>query len=171
MRGKIVFRRDRARRSSAAMSKDPYTLLIALKTTSGGGGSATGSLYMDGAVYTFIYTIVVLSVCVCVCVCVRSHYEWEEDGHSFEYQTAQAFAVAVTSMEGKVIRNKVTGKFSNYNTVVERIIVAGYAAKPGSVAVQEFNLQLEFTYDAAASVLVIKKPMVPVAGAWSIVIN
>eukprot|EP00004_Rigifila_ramosa_P020002 TRINITY_DN5164_c0_g1_i2.p1 TRINITY_DN5164_c0_g1~~TRINITY_DN5164_c0_g1_i2.p1 ORF type:complete len:389 (-),score=54.78 TRINITY_DN5164_c0_g1_i2:67-1233(-) len=49
--GTIIARRDRARRSSALMVNDPYTLVVALENQS----TASGELYIDDG-HTFDYT-------------------------------------------------------------------------------------------------------------------
>lgn len=45
--GHIFPRRDRPRRSSGLMKRDPMTLVVVLDAADGGGGDARGSLYLD----------------------------------------------------------------------------------------------------------------------------
>jgi len=64
------------------------------------------------------------------------------------------------------------GKFDTL-AWVERVIIYGYKTQPKSVKIEYKNqsTQLQFNYDSANKVLLIRKPAVNINLDWSIIIN
>ncbi|GJP38512.1 hypothetical protein CLOM_g1878 [Closterium sp. NIES-68] len=154
--GSIVPRKDRARRSSTQMEKDPYTLVIALNSTMG----AEGELYIDdGKSYAyekgaFIHRRFLFSNGV-----LRSlpHPDDVAASHSLGAQR-QAFETPC---------------------VVERVVVFGLPAdklaRSREAVVEGTGVRLEEEVGPAwlrpgvpSSVLVVRAPRVPIASDWSI---
>ena len=150
--GNIVPRKERARRSTAQMHKDPFTLWIALNSS----GSAKGSLYVDDG-HSFAYQ--------------RGSYIHRQ--FSFEgsvlTNTAADSSAAVVSLKA--------GKLSVPNTI-ERIVVVGLTGKPSDwkalykgAAGQQMNVEtgpLKRIPGMSDVALVIRKPDLPVDQNWSL---
>jgi len=146
--GSIIPRKLRLRRSSKLMMHDPYTLYVAL----GRELTAKGTLYMD-------------------------------DETTFDHEKRGDFGVAsfASDWDGKVAaRNSVrfgsddgTNNRAAGGRIVERIVVMGVPSaprgitlKPSAASLEEARA-LEFQYDAATQVLVIRKPEVSALEEWT----
>lgn len=142
--GSIIPRKLRLRRSSHTMTRDPYTLFIALDLT----GSACGALYMDDET-TF------------------NHVK------KAEYASAEFTADLSGSLEYVRNEVKVgTGWKSmaeEANRTIERIIVMGVAKHPSSV--DEVGESLGFSHDSNTQILIIRKPQLSAMVDWEIKIS
>eukprot|EP00903_Cladosiphon_okamuranus_P006839 g6661.t2 len=142
--GSIIPRKQRLRRSSLMMAVDPYTLVVALDE----GGSAEGTLYLDDE---------------------ESHDYRDKEGGAGRATRLFSFGagvLAVRAAEG-------SGVYRPANTI-ERVVIAGVGAEPSSVTLQMATpsaleggeaaaaavaaVPLDFTYDAVARVLTVRKP-------------
>jgi mannosyl-oligosaccharide alpha-1,3-glucosidase len=141
--GSILPRKLRLRRSSQMMMKDPYTLFVALSDTR----TANGKLYMD---------------------------DEETFGHDRKGEYAESSLSADFSANNGVLRNTVTvgpgwtesiGTMAN-NRMVERVIFMGLDSAPSGVSVA--GESVGFTFDAASSLLVLRKPGVSALNDWEI---
>ncbi|ORX61571.1 hypothetical protein DM01DRAFT_1332171 [Hesseltinella vesiculosa] len=144
--GRIIPRRERPRRSSAAMALDPFTLMIALDKKS----NAEGTLYLDdGESYdyeagTFAHTHFVYNKGILTCDSLHA------DGAS---AGAQAFAKKMSSVR------------------VERLVLMGTHRQPNRVQLltKQTTLDLAFSYHEAVSSLEIRDPAVSVVECdWTI---
>jgi alpha 1,3-glucosidase len=133
--GSIIPRKLRLRRSSHLMVNDPYTLYVAL----GNNFKAEGKLYID-------------------------------DESTFDHEKRQAFGVASfhSSWDDKIaVQNAVyignsdlwDAKFLN-SRIVERIVVMGVPNEhePREIRLKSDDSRIEFHYDDASKVIVIRKP-------------
>lgn len=150
--GHIIPRKERARRSTAQMQKDPFTLWIALDSS----GSAEGDLYVDDG-HSFAYQ--------------RGSYIHRQ--FSFKGKiltnTAAEPSNAVVTMKA--------GKLSVSNTI-ERVVIVGLPGKQSSykalykgAAGQHMDVvagPLERVPGTPDSALVIRKPELPVDQNWSL---
>jgi len=139
--GSIVPRKLRLRRSAMLMKHDPYTLYVALDADL----TASGKLYMD-------------------------------DEESFGYKQGE-FAKASFSADWNT--KTITGStevgegWSEYSEsfakdrMIERIIVMGVPSSPTSIADASGN-PIEFTFDEAKHVLVLRLPGVSAMGDWKL---
>lgn len=141
--GSILPRKLRLRRSSQMMMKDPYTLFVALSDTR----TANGKLYMD---------------------------DEETFGHERKGEFAESSLSADFSVGNGVLRNTVmvgpgwaeaVGTMTN-DRMVERVIFMGVNSAPSGVNVAGENVG--FTFDAASSLLVLRKPGVSALNNWEI---
>jgi alpha 1,3-glucosidase len=143
--GSIIPRKLRLRRSSKMMEKDPYTLYIALDKD----GKAEGTLYID-------------------------------DEHTFDY-TRGMYIKRRFVLEGGILKNLdtaagekaassvvATSSSSAYDVVneIERLVVMGVATKPNKITSGGRNL--EFNYDEATGVVVVRKPELKVSVVWQV---
>lgn len=138
--GSVIPRKLRLRRSSAVMKKDPYTLYIALDKDE----KAVGSLYMD-------------------------------DEETFGYDRRGEFGEAsfVADFKDGSISNTVhvgTGWISmvddlKTNRMIERIVVMGVKKSPKKITLGAVDI--EFQYDSASKVLVLRKPEVSALEQWT----
>jgi len=142
--GSIIPRKLRLRRSSHTMSRDPYTLYVALDTN----GSASGDLYMDDE-NTFNYM------------------------NKNEYASAK-FTVEIGGEYGYIRNSATVGEgwkgiSEERNKMIERIIIMGVEKHPQSV--NEVGESLGFTHDSNAHVLVIRKPELSALIDWELKIT
>jgi len=142
--GSVIPRKLRLRRSAALMKSDPYTLYIALDKNE----KAAGSLYMD-------------------------------DEETFGYERRGEFAEAsfVADLKDGSISNTVhigSGWASQVDDLktgrmIERIVVMGVKKAPKTITGEGGNI--EFEYDSASRVLILRKPRMSALEQWSIAIS
>jgi len=142
--GSIIPRKLRLRRSSHTMTRDPYTLYVALDSY----GNASGRLYMDDE-NTFNY--------------VKRN----------EFATAQ-FSVGFNEKHGYIRNKVSLGKgwqglSEHSDRMIERVIIMGVDKHPSSV--DEVGESLGFTHDSNAHVLVIRKPELSALTDWEVKIT
>jgi len=142
--GSIIPRKLRLRRSTHAMTHDPYTLYVALDSD----GHASGRLYMDDG-NTFDYL------------------------RKDEYACAE-FSVEIKENYGYIRNLATVGEgwkgiSEDTNKMIERIIVMGVEKHPSSV--DEVGESLGFTHDSNAHVLVIRKPELSALVDWEVKIT
>lgn len=162
--GSILPTRERPRRSSPLMRKDPFTLRVALDNHFG----ARGELYLDDGI-TFANE--------------QGNYVWRE----FVAEKGKGKTVRISSRDKAAAQ----GALVSYNPKneyaksidgvrVEKIVVLGLVGKPTSVTLGNGKvLEWEFvpgvaaaeTKEGKASVLVIKDPRVNVVEDWEIVVK
>lgn len=171
--GSIIPTRDRPRRASSLMHRDPFTLRIALD----GSLTARGEIYLDDGV-TYAYK--------------EGHLTWrgltiEKVSRGAELRLSNTDLAAATphsAVEGTAITEfRPENPFQSGLTSVrvERVIILGLPGKPKRVAV-EGGQELEWEYapgvtaakkrgdsdGGVASVLTVKDPGVGVAIDWAI---
>lgn len=139
--GSIIPRKLRLRRSSHTMTRDPYTLYVALDSN----GNASGRLYMDDE-NTFNYL------------------------NKDEFASAK-FSVEIRGKYGYIRNSVTVGNGwkeipDDANKMIERIIVMGVESHPSSV--DEVGESLGFTHDSNAHVLVIRKPDLSAMADWEV---
>ena len=168
--GSIVPTRERPRRTSAAMRRDPITLRVALDTSS----AARGELYLDDGV-TFSHQEGQI-----VWREIRSEKAGKGIKLSSRDLTQQHLTSAVDST-ALTTYNPANEFAQSISTVrVERVIVLGLAKKPSSIKTSS-GKELEFEYipgvssgekaEGTASRLVIKDPAVSITSDWEIAIQ
>ena len=150
--GHIISRKERARRSTAQMHKDPFTLWIALNST----GGAEGDLYIDDG-HSFAYQ--------------RGSYLHRQLTFNKGVLTNQAAESSTAVMPMKA------GKLSLLNTV-ERIVVVGLKNKDSSwkalqkgAGGQQFEVEtgpLNRASGMPNAAVVIRKPDLLVDQDWSL---
>jgi len=137
--GQVVPRRDRPRRNSALMMKDPFTLVVTLTKA----GTATGDLYMDdGKTFDF----------------QQGQLLWRQltfGNGKLENRVHPMTEVGSLQTEVSVERVIVLGLAKEPKTVL--------AQEGGKTPVT-----LESTYNAAKKELIIRKPAVPIGSDWTI---
>ncbi|CAG8800492.1 20870_t:CDS:2, partial [Dentiscutata erythropus] len=147
--GSIVPKRQRIRRSSAAMRTDPFTLLIALDKN----GEATGSLYLDDG----------------------ETYDYEKG--QFVHLQFTFSGRKLISKSLSLLKNDKNLYAQSINSVrVERIIVLGLDLKPKSVfancidgtKISKRELQFGFVATTSADVVIIKGTDLLITEEWSI---
>ena len=134
--GSVVTRQVRPRRCTAMMQHDPFTLTVALDKD----GSADGELYLD-------------------------------DGITYDYQRSDAFRLRRFSFRGGAkgtltASKQAGGKSFAVPNSVERIVVVGLGAAPAKAfasAQGAQEVEVEFSYDAAKDMAVVRKPGVKAA--------
>ena len=151
--GHIVPRKERARRSTAQMHNDPFTLWIALDSS----GSARGDLYVDDG-HSFAYQ--------------RGSYIHRQ----FSFEKSILTNTAVASSSAAVVKLK-AGKLSVSNTI-ERIVVVGLEGKPSNwkalfkgAAGQHMDVEtgpLKRIPGMSDVALVIRKPDLSIDQDWSL---
>lgn len=142
--GSIIPRKLRLRRSAALMKSDPYTIYVALDKNE----KAAGSLYMD-------------------------------DEETFGYERRGEFAEAsfIADFKDGAISNAVEvgpGWASSVDDLksrrmIERIVVMGVKKSPTKVTGD--GETIDFEYDSASKVLVLRKPSVSALEQWRITIS
>lgn len=168
--GSVVPTRERPRRSSAVMRRDPITLRVALDNS----GSARGELYLDDGV-TFNHQ--------------QGQIVWRE---FTSQKSGKGVKISSRDLTNKHLASAVDSvALTTYNPTneyaesiaavrVERVIVLGLATKPSSVKTSAGKeLQFEYTSgvssgekkEGKASQLVVKDPAVSIASDWEIVIQ
>lgn len=132
--GTIVPKKERARRASSLMAKDPYTFIVTLDKQ----GKAQGRLYID-------------------------------DGQSLNYQKG-SYIMMELSMESNVLSSTVTnqGAFETPE-LIEKIVIAGLNRAPSSIQVA--GRAVEYRYDSASQVLILRKPNLSVSKEWSVILK
>ncbi|KAF8911595.1 glycoside hydrolase family 31 protein [Gymnopilus junonius] len=169
--GSILSTRDRPRRASSLMKKDPFTLRVALNKA----GTARGELYLDDGV-SYDHT--------------KGDFIWreftaEKTGKkgltiSSSYLGAAKPAEAIDGVA--LAKYNPANEFAKsiQNVRVEKVFVLGLAGKPTSVKLESGNeLAWEFTPGVTSndkkggspSILTIKDPKVLIGKDWSIVIQ
>lgn len=171
--GSILATRERPRRASSLMKKDPFTLRVALSKA----GDARGELYLDdGVTYDHL----------------KGDYVWR----SFEATKAGKKGVRLTSkdlgaakpdqaVDGVALTtyNPKNNFVTSIDSVrVEKIVVVGLSAKPSSVKVDGGSalvwewiagVAASDKKEGAASILsiIVKDPKVSITKDWAIVIQ
>eukprot|EP00531_Pseudo-nitzschia_arenysensis_P000619 CAMPEP_0116152546 /NCGR_PEP_ID=MMETSP0329-20121206/20731_1 /TAXON_ID=697910 /ORGANISM="Pseudo-nitzschia arenysensis, Strain B593" /LENGTH=1061 /DNA_ID=CAMNT_0003649319 /DNA_START=135 /DNA_END=3317 /DNA_ORIENTATION=- len=137
--GSIIPRKLRLRRSSHTMTRDPYTLYVALDSD----GNASGLLYMDDE-NTFDY---------------QTNKEFASAEFSIEIGEKYGY------LRNSVKRGEGWKDISDdSNRMIERIIIMGVEKHPSSV--DEVGESLGFTHDSNAHVLVVRKPDLSAMADW-----
>jgi len=139
--GSIIARKLRLRRSTQLMTKDPYTLYIALDKSS---TYATGVLYMDDEI----------------------SFDHERKGHFGE----AIFSVDMkTSITNRVNADSqwITDETINAREI-ERIIIMGVEKSPQKLLLG--GIPLSFNYDSKSKKLAIRKPNVAASSDWEILV-
>ena len=139
--GSVIPRKLRLRRSTHTMTRDPYTLYVALDKD----GRASGSLYMDDE-NTFNYST------------------------KNEFASANIL-VEINGSRGRIrnaptVGDGWKGTSEESNKMIERIVVMGVETHPSSV--DEVGESLGFTHDSNAHVLVIRKPELSALVDWEV---
>eukprot|EP00208_Stichococcus_sp_RCC1054_P007303 CAMPEP_0206145352 /NCGR_PEP_ID=MMETSP1473-20131121/27104_1 /ASSEMBLY_ACC=CAM_ASM_001109 /TAXON_ID=1461547 /ORGANISM="Stichococcus sp, Strain RCC1054" /LENGTH=887 /DNA_ID=CAMNT_0053541521 /DNA_START=68 /DNA_END=2731 /DNA_ORIENTATION=- len=141
--GHIVPRRERARRSTAAMHTDPITLVVALDSN----GAADGELFLDDG----------------------SSFAYEKGAflhRRFRYKDGVLIS---TAYEGAGSEVAASGDAFKTEVKVERIVVLGLPGGPKGWQVAVVGgSALEAASDAAGHALVVKQPALAVAADWSV---
>lgn len=145
--GNIVPRRERARRSSAAMRLDPFTLIVA----KGKDGNAEGKLYLDD----------------------EETYEFQKGAYAhtaFNYRSNQLSCESIhEDTSSKAAKSFIE---SNKGLRVERIRILGQTKKPSGVKVFHADgsvTETEFTFEK--EVVTVKDPKVSVVQCdWKVVV-
>jgi len=146
--GTVLPRRERARRASASMAHDPYTLVVAPDAD----GRALGELYLDdGETYA------------------------HEDGEFAWRRLAYARGVLECAAHEERPRGAAGAcdTARGARSTVERVVLLDVHAPPTRVrlVVGGAERELTFHHEAGARVLVVRKPDVPVCDDWSIVVE
>lgn len=144
--GSIIARKLRLRRSTHMMTKDPYTLYVALDSSM----KATGSIYMDDE-ETFDHQ-------------TKAEY-------ALATFTAD-FSNKVATIKNMVdVGAGWAGQIGTLSTgyTIERIVVLGLQEAPNSVDVG--STTLGFTYDSHAKVLVIRRPNISTITEWDMIVK
>jgi alpha 1,3-glucosidase len=167
--GSIVPSRERARRSSSLMKRDPFTLKVALSQS----GSASGELYLDdGESYDH----------------QKGNFVWRE---FVAASTKKAITISSKDLASKNPDRAVDGvelaaydggnAFANAldGVRVERIVVLGLKKKPSKITLG--NTKLEFIFEdgvaavgkkeGVASKLTIKNPGALITSDWTVVLE
>lgn len=148
--GTIVPTRERARRSTASMKADPYTLHVALDSA----GGASGELYMDDG-----------------------DSEAYEQGAFLKYAIqcsagTLTYKSAPTGAGNAVALAESTGLPAGVVTsFLERLVVYGVSKAPAAVKATQSGgaaVNLEFAFDKDAQVLMVRKPAMLMDKEWSI---
>jgi len=138
--GSIIARKLRLRRSTQMMVNDPYTLYIAIDSTS---KEATGVLYMDD----------------------EFSFDHEKKGSfgeaKFKADLKNKFISNKVNAESQWVAS--TSKSSR---MIERVIIMGVEEPPTTMHLQ--SIELHFSYDRESKVLVIRKPNVSALDDWEI---
>jgi len=137
--GSIIPRRDRPRRNSALMQKDPFTLVLALDSA----GQAAGELYMDDE-HSFAWK--------------QGDFVWR----SLSFKDSQLSSVA---HPGKAS----SGRYTTDCVVERVVILGLKSVPKSITAKVEGrdSVTLEFQKHPASGALVIRKPELPVTKAWT----
>ena len=153
--GTIVPTRERARRSTASMRADPYSLHVALDAS----GSAAGELYMDDGDTDAYAQGAFLK------------FSLECSAGKLTYKAATALAAGSAPVGVKELAPS-TGLPQNVvASFLERVVVYGVASAPASVQASQGTGQpvtIEFAYDKDAQALMLRKPAVVMDKEWSI---
>ncbi|PIL32749.1 hypothetical protein GSI_04864 [Ganoderma sinense ZZ0214-1] len=171
--GSIVSTRERPRRSSPLMRRDPFTLRVAL----GKDSSARGELYLDDG-ETFSHQ--------------QGELVWREFVAEKPAKKSKGVRISsrnlATQKPTEAVDHVALATYDSGNAFakaiadvrVEKIVVLGLPTKPSSVAV-EGGKELQWTYtdgvaasdkkEGTASVLVIRDPKLAVASDWDILVK
>ncbi|KAI8867416.1 hypothetical protein GQ42DRAFT_56104 [Ramicandelaber brevisporus] len=152
--GAIVPTRERARRSSSAMARDPFTLTIAVNNS----GKARGELYVDdGFSYDF-----------------ETKNDFVHREFSFEKNTLSSAPVVAETNGHSMSTDTAVGQYvRNVASAlkIERIIILGLKRAPTGVKINvDGSEQSDARYEWSSKnkVLVVHNPALPVASNWSI---
>ncbi|KIJ66056.1 glycoside hydrolase family 31 protein [Hydnomerulius pinastri MD-312] len=165
--GSILPTRERPRRSSVAMTNDPFTLRVALDVE----GGAKGEVYLDDGIG-------------------YGYEDGEVVWRGFEAVTTSKKKKAELKISSKDPAASSPARLPSYNPTnafarsiehvrVERIVVLGVHSKPASVEVEGSAKKLEWEYEAGegegegkkAGVVVIKDPAVGITSDWVVVVK
>lgn len=171
--GSIISTRERPRRASTSMNKDPFTLRVALSNA----GSARGQLYLDDGV-TYAHE--------------KGDFVWREFVAEKPVKKAKMLRISSRDLGAAnpdvAVDGVALAKFNPVNEYaksikdvrVEKMVVVGLAAKPLSVRM-EGGEELVWDYTSGvgatekkegnASLLAIKDPKVLITQDWVIVIE
>jgi len=140
--GQVVPRRDRPRRNTQLMQKDPYTLVVTLNKA----GTATGDLYTDdGKTYEF----------------EQGQFLWRRLSFaSGKLQNSQHLQGSAGKYETAAVVERVIVLGL---TAAPKVVRAQVGSGEG--------VTLESTFNAAKKELVIRKPAVPIASDWTITLG
>ena len=144
--GSIIPRKLRLRRSARLMKADPYTLYVALD----GSGKAQGSLYMD-------------------------------DEETFAHEVSAAYGLSALSIDlqnnsgtmknevevGAAWKDDSTWQALVGGRSIERIIIMGLSRSPKKIKADSTD-SVQFEFDAATKILIIKQPGVSALTNWSL---
>jgi mannosyl-oligosaccharide alpha-1,3-glucosidase len=168
--GSILPTRERPRRSSQLMKRDPFTLTVALDTA----GSARGELYLDDG-ESFAHE--------------SGQFVWREfvagtSGKTVRVASTDLGSARPTEAVDHValatydVRNAYAAVAAAIR--VEKLVVVGLTRKPSAVKLASGgDLDWEYTAGVAASTgkegqasrLVVKNPVANIAGDWEVVIH
>ncbi|KAI8988495.1 glycosyl hydrolases family 31-domain-containing protein [Mycotypha africana] len=149
--GHIIPRRERLRRSSAAMRKDPFTLIVAKNEQ----GTAQGHLYLDD----------------------EETYDFEKGAYAYtEFIFKEDGELTCRNLHEHPNNSEATQFAQSREQVrVERIVILGQEKGPKTVRVITQNgdeMQVEFEYDSRRQVVTVKDPKVSVIDCnWRVIVN
>ena len=168
--GSILPTRERPRRSSPLMKRDPFTLTVALDTA----GTARGELYLDDG-ESFAHE--------------SGQFIWREFSANKDKKTLRvASSDLAAAHPAEAVDRVALTTYDSANAYaqeigavrVEKLVVLGLAGKPSSVKLAG-GADLDWEYisgvaaDASkedeASQLVIKNPVASIAGDWEVIIQ
>lgn len=152
--GSVLPRKERLRRASAQMAADPLTLLVAPdREASDGSAVAFGELYLD-------------------------------DGSSHGYEDGELRWRALALSKGQLSCAAAPGRprgapdapsrVRALGVAVERVVLLAVAKPPKRVSISLEGgapVELSFTHDAVARVLVVRKPGVPISADWVLTVQ
>jgi mannosyl-oligosaccharide alpha-1,3-glucosidase len=152
--GHIFPRRDRARRSSALMKEDPYTLVVVLGED---GSNAVGELYFDDG----------------------ESFDYQQGAFVHRQFTFDAASKTLKSQDASPEKGKLYEKFAKVSKSirVERVILVNAPSswqdvKKASVSQGDKNSKVKLQYNAGekghASWAVVRDPKVKITEDWSI---
>lgn len=155
--GSVVPRKERPRRSTTTMERDPYTLIVALDAN----GAASGSLYLDdGCSFAF----------------ARGEYMHR----AFTFRDMTLTARRLTELRVPTGEVRAVPKFSTPNKV-ERIVLLGLPSASGytaTIRVDGGGETVALTQGAAlpsapaaTHAWVLRKPDLPIGGDWTVEIK
>jgi len=146
--GTVLFKKERARRSSTQMVHDPYTIVIAPSSK----GLAEGEIYVDDG-STFAYE--------------DGDFAWRQV--SLETGGIIRCGAHPTRPVGSA---DAAERVAELKARVERIVLYGVTKAPQKVAIRlgaaAAEQELSFTHDAGKRVLTIRKPDAPICEDWSV---
>ncbi|KAK1787822.1 hypothetical protein P4O66_016318, partial [Electrophorus voltai] len=147
--GSIISRKGRVRRSSTCMENDPYTLYVALSPEVNllqgtPPGTAEGELYID-------------------------------DFHTFNYHKEKQFICRRLHFSDNALTSSNLAPDSKFTTAawIEKVFILG-APRPASVSLTTADGKesaVEFEFDSAASVLILRKPGVNAGADWTVLLQ
>lgn len=139
---------ERARRSSAAMAGDPYTLVVALDAQ----GKAEGELYLDDGLSNDF----------------RNKGAYRVVGYEFANGELRSYTVEGGAYETAALVERVVVLGLPKGAAPPRATVGGAAANGTEVGVSFGPLALGGRETAGPASVVVRRPMVPVQGDWTL---